>query len=79
MAIGKNDWHARQALGRCYDAIPKSVFATLAYRLADRLNGGNDDQAEALAMMRDELQALSLNGIVPERQAALALKALEAA
>lgn len=77
MSLGKNDQHARDAVrSDVFDAIPKSVFATLAYRLADRLDGGNDDQAQAFAVMVEELDALALNGIVPADQARRAIKSL---
>jgi hypothetical protein len=76
MPINKNDRHARAAIGEGFDAIPKSVFGTLAYRLADRLCGGNDDRPAAFAMMREELEALGVNGIIPTDQVKRSLKAL---
>lgn len=74
--IFKNDGHAKEALGLAFDAIPKSVFATLAYRLADRLEGGNDDQGRAFTVMIEELEALALNDIIPADQVKRAVKAL---
>lgn len=79
MAIGKNDQHARHDLGsETFDAIPKSIFATLAFRLADRLGGGNADRDQVFPIMVEELQALATCGIVPQDQAVRAMKALNA-
>lgn len=66
MTANKNDIHARDHWGsELYDALPKSVWATVAWRLADRLAGG-DEKAEDL--FADELRALVHNGIIPEAQ-----------
>lgn len=77
MPINKNDHHARQDIGSdVFDAIPKSVFATLAYRLADRLAGGNNDRDAAFEIMREEIDVLALNNILPLDQAKRSVKAL---
>jgi hypothetical protein len=70
MSLGKTDAHARKHWGAAYDAVPKSVFATLAWRLADRIG------PEAVAVALEELDALAANGIIPEIQTNRAVKAI---
>jgi hypothetical protein len=78
MPLNKNDMHARNDLGSAvFDAIPKSIFATLAFRLADRLGDGTADRSIAFPIMAEELAALANCGIIPADQAKRALKALE--
>lgn len=78
MAIGKNDQHARSDLGsQVFDAIPKSIFATLAFRLADRLGDGTADRSVVFPIMAEELAALANCGIIPADQVKRTLKALE--
>lgn len=69
MAIGKNDAAAREHWGVAYDQIPKSVFAVLAWRLADRLGA----YPEGICI--EELRALG-NQIIDLKQADRAIKAI---
>lgn len=71
----KHDSHAREIWGDAYDAIPKSVFATLAHFLAARCA---DDREQIDALILAELDALS-GQIMPERQARAAIKAIRKA
>jgi len=73
MAIGKNDLAAREHWGAAYDAVPKSVYAVLAWRLADRLGEG-----EAVAICIEELEALG-GQIIDARQASRAVKSIREA
>ncbi len=75
MRTGKNDSVARDLYGGAYDGIPKSVFAVVAWYLADACSSvgvGNDGELERL---KDELKALR-GQILDERQADVALAAL---
>lgn len=74
----KSDAHARRLFGDAYDAIPKSVFATMAYYLASVCSGSPDDRASVDARLLQELEALS-GQIIPERQGNAAIKAFRAA
>lgn len=71
MAIGTSDQHARQHWGGAtYDRIPKSVFATVAWHLANLASGECDTPGAAELRFVEELRALALNGIIPAKQAA---------
>ena len=77
MSIGKNDSIARHLYGEAYDRIPKSVFAVMAWYLADACSDdgvGNDGE---LARLQDELKALR-GQVLDERQADRALAAFGA-
>lgn len=76
MPINKNDIHAREHWGRAYDATPKSVFATLAWHLANRASGYAGEPGAAEATAHDEIRALLKSGILPDGQASRAMKAL---
>jgi hypothetical protein len=65
----KLDAHAAGHWGRAYDDIPKSVFATVAWHLANVASDSCDTPGAAEARFREELAALSLSGILPETQA----------
>lgn len=77
MRSGNNDDIARNLYGPAYDKIPKSVFAVMAWYLADACSDagvGNDGE---LLRLQDELKALR-GQILDVRQANRALAALEA-
>lgn len=54
----KNDKHARDCWGRAYDAIPKSVFATACYHLADINSADGADNGGAWQRFVEEMDAL---------------------
>lgn len=64
----KDDQHAYRHWGAAYDAIPKSVFATVAWHLANMASGEADVDGAAEAMFRAELNALIDAGIIPQSQ-----------
>lgn len=70
----KNDRHARHHWGEAYDAIPKSVFATVAWHLANLASGEADVEGAAEKQFFDELRALVANNIIPKEQLASLLK-----
>lgn len=78
MAIGKNDQVARDLFGHSYDAIPKSVFAVMAYYLAGNSVDSAEDDNQVRARILEELEALS-GQILPERQGRAAIKAFKEA
>ena len=61
--------HARSYWGDAYDRIPKSVFATVAWHLANVASGTADTQGAAEQRFIDEVAALARADIIPERQA----------
>ncbi len=63
---GKNDRTARQLFGPAYDAIPKSVFACIAWHLANINSAGADTPGEAELRFIEEWNVLVDNGIVPQ-------------
>lgn len=71
----KNDDHAREHWGAAYGAIPKSVFASLAWHLANVASGNADNRGAAEARAVEELRALG-GSIIPERQASGAARAI---
>lgn len=76
MATGNDDGVAREIWGSAYDAIPKSVFAVVAWYLADCASDegvGNDGELRRFA---EELEAMHSNGILGERQVKRAQRAL---
>lgn len=78
--IFKTDTHAKQAWGSdVYAAIPKSVFATVAWHLANLASGQADASGEAEKMFLSELAALTRSGIIPRDQTATVIRALEGA
>lgn len=74
----KNDGHARKHWGEVYDDIPKAVFATVAWHLANMASGEADADGAAEKQFFDELRVLALNGIIPQSQIAQLLKKLSA-
>lgn len=70
--IFKNDQHARKHWGKAYDAIPKSVFATAAWHLANLASGEIDEPGAAELRFVEELRALAQNGIISGPQAVAA-------
>ena len=74
----KQDAHAaRYWGGDLYDAIPKSVFATVAWHLANAASGNCDADSAAELAFEAELRALIGAGIVPPQQGKRVLIALE--
>ena len=49
-----------------YRAIPKAVFAAVAFSFADRITGDGDPKSIEFAILR-EWRTLRENGIVPQR------------
>ena len=76
--ILKQDAAARQAWGDAYDAIPKSVFALLAWHLANVASDAADEPGAAERRAVEELEALRY-GHLPTAQADRAIKAIRAA
>lgn len=74
--IMKNDAHGHAHWGNAYDSIPKSVFATVAWHLANVASGECDNPGAAELRFAEELRALAINGIIPVSQAASAAKAI---
>ncbi len=70
----KNDQHAREHWGLAYDQIPKSVFATLAWHLANVASGCGDSPGAAETRAIEELRALSRATILPDNQALSAIR-----
>ena len=77
MAVNKNDMLAREHWGsEVYDSIPKSVFAAVAWHLANIGSAKPDAPGAAEARFIEELRALGNCGLIPEQQAKAALRAL---
>ena len=74
--ITKNDDHAKELWGAAYDSIPKSVFATIAWHLANEASGSADTPGAAVARFMAELNALGAGNIIPQKQVAPACRAL---
>lgn len=74
--IMKQDDHAARYWGDAYDAIPKSVFATVAWHLANLASGTADAAGAAEAAFRSELTVLMNGGVIPEAQGKRALAAI---
>lgn len=73
----KNDQHATETWGYdVYSAIPKSVWATVAWHLANVASGEADAPGAAERRLLDEISALAENGIIPAAQAERAKRAL---
>jgi hypothetical protein len=81
----KLDRHARKVWGRAYGAIPKSVFATLAFHLADaaslaELDGPIHPGIDANHRYRSELRAIRelehLKDVCSPGQAERAIKSI---
>lgn len=72
----KKDQVARSLWGRAYDEIPKSVFAVVAFYLADVASTEGVGNGGEVERFRQELEALLKNQIIDEAQARNALKAL---
>lgn len=77
MAANKNDIAAREHWGsEVYDSIPKSVFAAVAWHLANIGSAEPDTSGAAETRFVEELRALCNCGLIPEQQAKAALRAL---
>lgn len=74
----KNDQHARDHWGEAYNAIPKSVFATVAWHLANVSSGELDASGAAEARFLEELAALGRNEIIDRAQISAVLNKLSA-
>jgi hypothetical protein len=72
----KQDAHAHRHWGDAYDAIPKSVFATVAWHLANAMSGECDADGAAERAFLAELAALVESGLIPAPQATRARAAL---
>jgi hypothetical protein len=77
--VFKSDNHAKEIWGDAYDAIPKSVFATVAWHLANLASGKADVSGAAEEMFIQELAALTRSGIIPKSQTGRVLSALDEA
>jgi hypothetical protein len=76
MAIGKNDHAARALWGRAYDELPKSVFAVVAWYLADCASDEGVGHGGEVRRFIEELDAMKSNGILDAVQVDRALAAL---
>lgn len=77
MPVNKNDDHARAYWGGAYDAIPKSVFASLCWHLANLASGEADAPLAAEGRTVEEIRALAAVAILPAAQARTSLAAIE--
>ena len=68
--------HAQELFGSSLDALPKFVLAVMCYYLADICSDAGCNNGQALARIREELSALSGNGLIDEAQANKAIKAI---
>lgn len=64
--IMKQDQEAHRLFGEQYGKIPKSVFACIAYHLANLCGESCDDPEAAMRRFYEEWRALHMNGIVPQ-------------
>lgn len=78
MPANKNDRHAREHWGDSYDKIPKSVFATLCWHLANVASDSAGAPGAAERRTIVELDALATQ-LMPEKQARDAEKVLREA
>jgi hypothetical protein len=78
MGITKNDSHAKELWGAAYDDIPKSVFATVAWHLANLCSDRADTPGAALERFISEIEVLRDNEMIPKPQAIAALRKLDA-
>lgn len=75
--ITKKSDHAHALWG--YDAlhaIPKSVFATVAWHLANRISATCDQPGAAESSFLDELAALNACGVIDDAQFKVSAKAI---
>ena len=68
----KNDRVARSLFGPVYDTIPKSVFAAIAWHLANQSSGTCDAIGAAEAQFLREWKALLPHGISPPSKSTIA-------
>jgi hypothetical protein len=72
----KNDVIAREHWGSdLYDRIPKSVFAVVAWHLANIASDSPDFPEAAMSRFVEEVEALEANGLIPEGQARAVIRA----
>lgn len=79
MAANKNDFAARVRWGEVYDKTPKSVFAVVAWHLANIASDEPDAPGAAEARFVEELRALMDNYLLPAEQAKAVLRAFATA
>lgn len=76
----KNDATARSIWGAAtYEAIPKSVFAVVAWYLADCASNAGVGNGGEINRFLEELDAMQANGILDEKQIAKVKAAILAA
>jgi hypothetical protein len=63
MALNHNDATAHALWGDAYDAIPKSVFAAIAWHLANLASGCCDEPGMAEKRFLEEWDALLSHGL----------------
>lgn len=71
----KIEHHAFDHWGKVYHAVPKSVWATLAWHLANEASGTCDVEGAAARKVVEELRVLNENEIIPKAQVARCLQA----
>ena len=75
--VMKQDAHASEHWGwDVYATVPKSVFATVAWHLANALSESCDTPGMAEKRFAEEIDALVANGILPAAQGKRALAAI---
>lgn len=74
--VFKKDGSARKAWGKAYDAIPKSVFALVAWHLANVSSENADGDGEAEKRFIEELAALRDGEHLDHSQANQSIKAI---
>ena len=71
---GSDDRYAVELLGSAYEAVPKGVWAALAWSQALSAKGPAET---ATGVIRRRLESLISNGLVPRDQGDKALQALD--
>lgn len=77
MALNKTESYAYDFWSEdTYRAIPKSVFAAVAWHLANEASGTADAPGAAEVRFVEEIKALQAAGIIPKDQAIRAARAV---
>jgi hypothetical protein len=74
--MSKHDSHAVRLWGPAYLDIPKSVFATIAWHLANEASGSADSPGAAVSRFLTELYTLGANDIISQEQVKASARAL---
>jgi hypothetical protein len=72
----RSDDEARSVWGAAYEAIPKSIFALVAWQLANRGARNHDGHALGYGEVVDALNALAAEGIITAEQHGASIAAI---